>query len=629
VRPLVVSEGVRVFDRKPRGVVVALGIGAALVGALALGWVLDDLTAAADPTASAALLDASLAAMVPALLALTWWQRLRLPLQPVPRAGAVALVGIVAVQLLAAVMSGLGSRVAVGPLEAIATTAAVLGQSTAEELLFRCILPVAICWAWTRTARPPAWGFAVSAALFVPWHLPTTLAQAADHLLFAVVMTALLVLGRTIWLPIAAHLLTNVIAIAVPSATPALPVVLLEHALVLAVIACCFPAARVALAGGRPRDGSHRLRRFDALRGAALGVILVENALLYVPAEWRATGTTAVERLLRAAVTETIEFRGLPLFAMLIGFGLHSATRAAGEAGWARIRRRDRVLIALGALHGCAVFSGDILAVFGILLVMLVAALRRGWSPVRMLAVTAVLFVLQAAVAATGYGAVEGASSTSATSWEEASMLRVLEWAVYVVSTPLASSGLLCPVLVGLLVARMVHGEAARATWCTARVAVAGLTISGLLALPAAIDVTAAYGSGRDWTGILLLQLAGLLGAASLLVLTAAAGSRLEGARAVALLAPAGRATLSVYLGSSVVFLVVLSASGLDLGAGGVVPVMITAAVLFALVVTVARWRPAAVQPVERLVERWTRAPSPREAGRPERDAAVSGPRAG
>jgi uncharacterized protein len=615
------------FDRKPRGVVVALGIGVALSCAFLLEWMLRDLVTGADPTASAVLLDASLAAMLPALLVVAWWQRVPLPLAAPARAGVLAVVGIVAAQLVSAVLSGLGTRTAIGPLESLVTLAAVLGQSTAEELLFRCLLPVAVCWAWARTPRPPAWGFVVSAVLFVPWHLPGTLAQAADHLLFAATMTALLVLSRSIWSPIAAHLLTNVIAIALPSATPALPVVLLEHALAIAVILACFPAARRAVAGAAPRDGSHRIRRFDALRGAALGVILVENALLYVPAEWHATETSATERLVRAAVTEAVEFRGLPLFAMLIGFGLHSATRASGPAGWARIRHRDRVLVALGVLHGSVVFSGDILAVFGILLMLLVAALRRGWSPLRILVVTAVLFVLQAAIAASGYGAEEGVSSFSATAWDEAAALRVLEWAVYVAATPLASSGLLFPIVLGVLVGRIVHGDAARPAWFTARIALTGLVLSAVLALPAAVDVVLAYGSGRGWGGVFLLQLAGLLAAASLLALTALAGPRLEHTRVVAVLAPAGRATLSAYLASSVLFVVILPATGLGLAAGGVIPVVVVSLTLFALFVAVARRRPAAVQPVERLMERWIRPASPEPAGRTMPDVALSGPR--
>lgn len=511
---------------------------------------------------------------------------------------AAAIFSLVLIQVLFAAIGGgfTGIVIPQGTLWlSAALIPAALGQVAAEELLFRLIVPLLVTWAFRQSHRPPVLGIVISGVFFVPWHGLQTFSEGADHFLFALLMSFLLARSISLWVPIWIHLATNLVAIYLPSPEGELGMVLLRYAALFAAANFAFYPQRRA-ASRQISDSPHRpiavrITRFDALRGVALGVILVENAILYLPSEWTATAPSFSERAARAAVAAFFEFRGLPLFAILIGFAIYSVLRRDAVADpWKKIRARDKVLILLGAMHGTLVFSGDILTVFGLLALGGGLMLRRRWSQRWLLPTTAVLFLVQAALTSTGYALGEGNSSLSATSWLEACVLRVIEWTAYVASAPLLSSGLLFPVLVGFACGPIIWNDAKRPGWFRTRNAVLGLGVSLLLAGPGVVEILLTYGQDRSWMTVFFLQLSGLMGAVSLFVLTAVIrpGTRYCLRALSQFLAPLGRRTLTVYLASSVAYMVLLAPFSLDLARHiSLVAILLGAGIVF---VAIACW---------------------------------------
>lgn len=153
-----------------------------------------------------------------------------------------------------------------------------------------------------------------------------------------------------------------------------------------------------------PTRASERIALLDAIRGIALGGILLANLMSFFGADmlgaaarrampWGETG----ERVL-FAVNWLVEGKFYSIFSMLLGVGFSlQGGRAARRDLSARdfdhfFRRRMAVLVAIGVTHMFVLWSGDILTLYGImgLLLPTLARLRTAARTVAMLALFAV-----------------------------------------------------------------------------------------------------------------------------------------------------------------------------------------------------------------------------------------------
>ena len=119
------------------------------------------------------------------------------------------------------------------------------------------------------------------------------------------------------------------------------------------------PATRLSPVGSRGR-----IVTIDALRGAALlGILLVNVQNIMGPQRIKATwhGT---DRVLHFMITWLVEGKFISMFALLFGLGVALQIARAHERGHSAtplLLRRFAVLAVFGAVHGIAIWSGDIL----------------------------------------------------------------------------------------------------------------------------------------------------------------------------------------------------------------------------------------------------------------------------
>ncbi|MEQ3552328.1 DUF418 domain-containing protein [Pseudonocardia nematodicida] len=125
----------------------------------------------------------------------------------------------------------------------------------------------------------------------------------------------------------------------------------------------------------------------DLARGAVLLLIAVANAHTFVTD--RGIGVrgyprdlTGADGLVAAVQLVFVDGRAYPMFALLFGYGAVTLARrrATGDPdeGAALVRRRGLALFAIGAAHAVLLWSGDVVAAYGLLAVLLAGLLVRG-----------------------------------------------------------------------------------------------------------------------------------------------------------------------------------------------------------------------------------------------------------
>jgi len=144
-----------------------------------------------------------------------------------------------------------------------------------------------------------------------------------------------------------------------------------------------------------------RLLNVDALRGFALLGILAVNIWLFAD-PYFASGMNnpryagALDVAVRFVVALLFETKFYLLFSFLFGYSFTLQMAAADRAGAAfrpRMLRRSAGLVMLGVLHGCLLFYGDILHLYGLLCFLLLALYG---SQRRAIEIAAVLLLLAA-----------------------------------------------------------------------------------------------------------------------------------------------------------------------------------------------------------------------------------------
>lgn len=481
---------------------------------------------------------------------------------------------------LLALGSGLqGSSVEVLWVDAI-LLALTVPQAAAEELLFRLVVPVLLVrWLGGRLTSLVA---AAAGVLFVVAHAPSTPPAFAGHLAFGLLSIWVFLRCRTIWVPVVLHAVHNLLAhtVVVPamwSGWSGFVVQWTAYGLAAwALLSGDTGRARTAEPAPTPADGAGsrwdgrpptmRLAHFDALRALALLVIMIENLMFFLPASHQLTPQATHDRWVRASIGLLVEYRGLPLFCLLLGFGIAMAARDDPVRLHTVTRVRGAAFVVIGVLHGALLFSGDILTAYGVLLMVLHRPLARGRTP-RVSAL--VVFVLGCGLLPLTMLAVPlpptAEVSVLAASPTDAGVLRLEEWYAATVGVPLQLASLLLPTLVGHATGRAWLARDGRSlpTWLPA-----GLMLSSeALCLPHGL--TLLHGWGADDSTLAaaaatwLAQLGGLLGALALWCQCLAAA---EAARSrdtppwLARPAKAGRNTLSGYLLASLLMALTLPA---------------------------------------------------------------------
>lgn len=137
-----------------------------------------------------------------------------------------------------------------------------------------------------------------------------------------------------------------------------------------------------------PISASERIPGVDIARGIALlGIILVNARFFFLPMSaayapaLRLPGTeqAGADMVAYGLVDAFCSFKFISLFSMLFGFGFAmqaARTADAGVSRWGPGLRRLALLLAVGLVHGFVVWSGDILTIYAVIGVVVLACAR-------------------------------------------------------------------------------------------------------------------------------------------------------------------------------------------------------------------------------------------------------------
>lgn len=340
-------------------------------------------------------------------------------------------------------------------------------------------------------------------------------------------------------------------------------------------------------AGAAPVPLAARALAPDVARGAMLLLIALANVHLFLhghPLGIRSypAGLDGADRVVAGLQLVLVDGRAYPLFGVLFGYGIGQLAARRTAAGTpvpevvGLVRRRGLALVAIGAAHAVLLWSGDIVAAYGLLAVAFAGVLVAGT------AVSLATIAVVGGVLGTSLGAFSGFSpastaplrSVAATDPVAALTIRVGEWGGSVLLASVLS--VVGAVAVGAWGARHRLLDDPTDTPTAARhrrflrtVAAVGLAAAVLGGAPLAL---AAVGAWQPGSGALLLAgtahtlggYAGGLGYAAAFGLLAGRAAPGQVLRA---LAACGQRSLSCYLGQSVLFVALLPAWTLDLGA--------------------------------------------------------------
>ncbi|MGX9354954.1 DUF418 domain-containing protein [Roseobacteraceae bacterium S113] len=359
----------------------------------------------------------------------------------------------------------------------------------------------------------------------------------------------------------------------------------------------------------------------DCLRLIALfGIVVVNVQYMGLPVEAGFLGVQDMSGLDRAGVwlvegLATLKTFGL--FSFMFGVGLGFLMTSAARRGTAfapHYRRRMFALMGLGVAHGVLFFPGDILFLYGVLGMILMA--WRDWPVRRLARLGAVLLVVQALVgavlvslpaeAAADVAAIEREVFTQGR-WRDVVMFRAISFGVVLtILLPLQGIGALGWFCLGLAAVRAgVLDAPDHGLWTRARriCLVPGVGVSLLGAWGQV------YGDAV-WGGVLIMLAAPV---ASLGYLGLIAGLAARPGAVLSRLLPAGAMSLSLYLGQSIVLSTLFAPYGFGLWdqLSPLALIGLGIGVTFALIGALLVWRRRFAQgPFEWLLRRMVGAPA-------------------
>jgi uncharacterized protein len=344
----------------------------------------------------------------------------------------------------------------------------------------------------------------------------------------------------------------------------------------------------------------HRLPLPDALRALALVAVLVVNTVGYATAPvgphlgLRLPADSVWAAATQGLVAGLLQGKGYTMLAFVFGMGLWLAARRRSPSD--AVQRgavRQRRLLVLGVLHGAFIYLGDILTLYALVGWQLIGRLRMPWKRMRRhlaLALVGAAFAkLLLAVVIFRMAdlplVVEGASLSSVRSggqflWVNGSTYAIQQVSALIFSAPVVYFCMLCGVAAARL--RLLTHRRWRAvlkrglTWACVPVAAASLAYGwGYATTPA----SQAIGPWWEMLGEMVSMPTAALYVAALAL--ASGGGK---ARWCQWLGPLGQRTLSLYVGHSLICMVLFSGLGLAL-------VLTTVqSVLFCLALWVVAW---------------------------------------
>ena len=358
----------------------------------------------------------------------------------------------------------------------------------------------------------------------------------------------------------------------------------------------------------------------DLARGFMLLFIALANSHYFLSGGTVRGGYPMDGTKLDSAVTWLIatfvDGRAFPMFGLLFGYGVAMIVRrqtALGPKGVRRLLwRRALFLVAVGFLHAMLLYVGDILAAYGVLLLLGAWAVR--WTDRWLLIVAALFFVF---VALPSAGSMSVATDPPDHSMLPPDLFSMLSHRITVqpVIMLLGPIGFACPFLIGLWAGRRrILEDAERYRRLLTVTAIGGISVAVLGAQPVSLmlaGVTDVPSSGALTVLGPLHDASGVLGgfgyAAAITLLATRLGARRG--RVVEAIAATGQRSMTCYLAQSVVWAIVFTPFLLDLsGPLSVAGTALLAAGTWALTVLAAdRMRIAGYRgPFELLVRRVT-----------------------
>lgn len=343
-----------------------------------------------------------------------------------------------------------------------------------------------------------------------------------------------------------------------------------------------------------PARPPQRVAAVDALRALALLPVIAINwngypALpdggpLSPPSPSDSFSAQAVSWLLHAFVAG----KGIALLAFLFGYGQALSTSARGDDAHIHRRRRLRKLLLLGVLHGCLLYMGDILTTYAVggFVLMLWMGLSMRQLRVRLglvIALEVAVIVLTVVLSQMPAGEATGAMSTSMsqpTTWADWTLRNTGH---YLITNALfLTLGLPLPLMLmtmGLMAGRLQlfshpRWDGALRRW-SRRWLLPALLVNGAW-------VALLWAGLRDNDSLTNSRFAIYYLYPTMLLLSAAVPALVVAMRRdprwLHWLAPLGRHTLTLYLGSSVLSFLLFSGAGLAWQPGTLVATALTLA---------------------------------------------------
>ncbi|MBB4845324.1 uncharacterized protein HNP55_003871 [Paucibacter oligotrophus] len=320
----------------------------------------------------------------------------------------------------------------------------------------------------------------------------------------------------------------------------------------------------------------------DGLRALALLAVIAVNWMGYAslpeagPLGAALPASSWLAQASLALVAALLAGKGITLLAFLFGYGQGLSRRARGQAALPHRRRRMQRLLLLGLLHGVFIYMGDILTLYAISGLLMLAwsdlRLRQLWRRLIVLLALELLLSLAIAVWLLQGGWVEKSaefrSLAQASGWWDWIRLNGGSFLAGALGQLLLALPFFMGMMTaGLMAARLRLFSHRRWRGRLQRWASTCFWPGLVLNLVWGLSLWQALRSQNErleqlcWTIYIWLALSLLVGLVPRLVLAAQGGARF-----MQYLAPAGRHTLSIYIGSSLLSLLLLSGVGLGLG---------------------------------------------------------------
>ncbi|WP_460863664.1 DUF418 domain-containing protein [Nocardiopsis coralliicola] len=335
------------------------------------------------------------------------------------------------------------------------------------------------------------------------------------------------------------------------------------------------PTSQTGPSSGAPTLSRPRLLAPDLARGMMLLLIaLAHSRMLHAGGnDYSAPAAgSALDTAVQWLLTSAVDGRAAPLFGMLFGYGLVQMVRrfsGPGGDGRARqlVRRRGAWLVVFGIAHIVLLYSGDVIAAYGMFALLFAGAVF--WPDRRLWWVAAVSLVLGAlAVGAVQLGAQSAVGLPVGATLLDSALIRASGIPVL----PVAALLMAAPVLLGVLLGRWrILEEPERYAALLRRTVLLGFAIAVLGAQPVALQAVGVWSPATTAGGLAasavfsVTGMAGGLAYAAAITLVAARLREPYGPVTTAL-AACGQRSMTFYIAQSPVWFVLIEPSLLGLG---------------------------------------------------------------